>query len=320
MPHTGVGAETDLMRGVGPGEEELMKPNFAIVLVALLSAGIASCGNGGAPKGQVVAKVGKDEVTLLDLQGELAGFRAPNAEVRKAAERQALNSIIQRKLLAQAAEEKKIDKSPEFARLRERTNEALLVRTWQDQLVRAVPTPSLDEAQKFINEHPDIYGARKRLTIDGIRFTAPNDPTLAAALKPLNTLDEVRALLTERKIAFTGGAGELDAFAVDPRLVEQLMKLKPAEVFVLPQNNAVLVGSIVSMRTDPVPNDLAIRHATNYLKQTRVQETVQRQFGSVVQAGLKEVQYAKAFEPPKPPAKGAAKTPTPAAAAPAKSN
>ena len=296
-----------------------MNAKFTVAMVAVAFIGVASCGNGGKPKGQVVAKVGRDEVTVLDLQSELAGFKAPNAQIKKAAEQQALNSIIQRKLLVQAAEEKKLDKTPEFARLRERTDEALLVRTWQDQLVRAVPAPSPDEAQKFINEHPDIYGARKRMMIDGVRFTAPNDPTLAAALQPLNTLEEVRALLTARKIAFTNGSGELDAFTVDPRLVEQLIKLKPGEVFVLPQNNVVLVGTIASMRSDPVANNLAVRHASNYLKQNRMQQSVQRQFGSIVQAGLKEVQYAKAYEPAKPPAKAAARAPIPPAA-PAKSN
>ncbi len=296
-----------------------MNSKFAAAMALVALVGVASCGNGGQPKGQVVAKVGKDEVTVLDLQGEMGGFKAPNAQIRKAAEQQALNAIIQRKLLVEAAEDRKIDKSPEFSRQKERTNEALLVAAWQDQLVRAVPTPSLDEARKFINEHPDVYGARKRFMIDGLRFNAPNDPTLAAALQPLNTLDEVRALLAQRKIVFTSGSGELDAFSVDPRLVDQLIKLKPAEVFVLPQNNVVLVGTIAAARVDPVPDNLAVQHATNYLKQTRTQESVQRQFGAVIQSGMKDVQYSKAFEPAKPPAKGAPKAANPAAP-PAKPN
>ncbi len=298
-----------------------MNSKLAIALVAIASISVASCGNGGKPKGQVVAKVGKDEVTVLDLQSELGNFKAPNTQVRKAAEQQALNSIIQRKLLVKAAEERKLDKTPEFARLRERTNEALLVRSWQEQLVKAVPKPSADEVNKFIAEHPDLYGARKRLLVDGVQFAAPNDPTLAAALQPLNTLDEVRALLTARKLAFSNGSGELDAFRLDPRLVEQLLKLKPGEVFVLPQNNIVMVGTIASMRSDPVPNNLAVQHATNYMLQTRTQESVQRQFGSVVRAGLKDVQYAAAFEPAKPkaPAKAPAQAPA-APAVPAKSN
>lgn len=290
-----------------------MKSQFAVALAAVACVGLASCGDGGQPKGQVVAKVGKAEVTVLDLQGEMAGFHAPNATVRKQAEQRALNSIIQRKLLTQAAEKLKIDKTPEFARQKERVNEALLVKTWQDQLVHAVPAPSLDEAQQFVAQNPNLYNARKRFSIQAVRFNTPNDPTLAAALKPLNTLDEVRALLTERKIAFANTTGEIDAFATDPRLVDQLLKLKPGAVFVMPQGGAVLVGSITGVRTDPVANDLAIKHATAYLRQRRVQESVNRRFGSVVQQGLKTVKYAKGYEPPKPPAaKAATSAPTPA--------
>jgi peptidyl-prolyl cis-trans isomerase C len=289
-----------------------MKSQFAVALAAVACVGLTACGDGGQPKGQVVANVGKAEVTVQDLQGEMAGFHAPNATVRKQAEQQALNSIIQRKLLAQEAEKLKIDRTPEFARQKERVDEALVVRTWQDQLVHAVPTPSLDEAQQFVTQNPDLYSARKRFSVQGVRFNAPNDPTLAAALKPLNTLDEVRALLTERKIAFANTAGEVDAFATDPRLVDQLLKLKPGAVFVMPQGGAVLVGSITGVRIDPVANDLALKHATAYLRQRRVQESVNRRFGSVVQAGLKTVKYAKGYEPQKPaPANAAAPAPAP---------
>ena len=198
-----------------------MKWQIAVAATMTACIGLSACGNGGQPKGQVVAKVGKDEITALDLQGELGGFKAPNEQVRKAVEQRALGAIVERKLLAQAAHDQKLDKTPEFARLQERTDEALLVRSWQDKLVRAVPKPGVDEAQQFVNQHPDLYSARKRFAVDGVRFTAPNDPSLARALQPLNTLADVRALLTERKIPFSSGAGEIDAFTVDPRLVEQ---------------------------------------------------------------------------------------------------
>ena len=69
---------------------------------ALVAATLAGC-SGGEPKGQVVAKVGKEEVTLRDLQAELGGFKAPDAKTRKLAEQQALNQIIVRKSVANAA-------------------------------------------------------------------------------------------------------------------------------------------------------------------------------------------------------------------------
>jgi peptidyl-prolyl cis-trans isomerase C len=293
-----------------------MKSQFAVVLAAMACLGVSACGNGGQPKGQVVAKVGKEEVTVLDLQGALAGFRAPNATVRKAAEQQALNSIVERKILAQAARKQKLDKTPEFARQQRQLTETILVRDWQDRLVKAVPTPNAEEVQQFIAQHPDLYSARKIMSVDVVRFSPPNDPTLSRALQPLNNLDQVRALLTERKIPYQNAATQVDALAVDPRFMDQLLKLKADDVFIAPQaNNIVVVGHITGSRVDPVTNEVAVRHATEYLRRTRVQEAVQRQFGSVVAQGLKTVTYAKGYEPPKPPAKPAAAP----AAAPAKS-
>jgi len=297
-----------------------MKVQFAVALAAVACVGLASCGN-GEPKGQVVAKVGKDEITVLDLQAALAGFKAPDAKSRKAAEQQALGAIVQRKILAQAAHKQKIDKTPEFARLQEQTNEQLLVRTWQEQVVKAVPAPSPEDAQQFVDQHPDLYSARKKFAVEALRFNLPNDPTLGAALQPLHTMDEVRALLTARKIPFANGQTEIDALAVDPKFVEQLMRIKSDDVFAVPQNGVVLVGHIVSIREEPVANALALRHATNYLRQTRVQEAVSRRFGGVVAAGMKDVKFAKGYEMPKPGAAPAAKTPAagkaPAPAAPA---
>jgi hypothetical protein len=60
---------------------------------------------------------------------------------------------------------------------------------------------------------------------------------------------------------------------------------------------------------------VALRHATAYLRQLRIQEAVNRRFGGVVAAGLKDVKFAKGYELPKP-----AAAPKASAATPAKSN
>jgi EpsD family peptidyl-prolyl cis-trans isomerase len=298
-----------------------MNSRISVMLLALTCTVLASCGDKGEPKGQVVARVDKKEITVLDLQSELNGFQAPNPQIRKAAEQQALNGIIQRKLLAEAAQKQKIDKTPEFARQRQKMEEALLVKTWEDQLARAVPAPSPEEIQKFVNEHPDIYAQRKRISIVGLRFAQPTDPAIFKALQPLNTLPDVQALLTAHNIPFREADGEIDAFAVDPRFVEQIMKLKPDAVFVVPQNGLLMVGRISGMKIDPVPPEIANKHAANYLRSQRTRESLQKTFGSVVFNGLKEVKYNKAYAPPakpaaKPVAAGAAPPLTPAATAP----
>lgn len=294
-----------------------MNVRIAMSLAVIAGLGLASCdklGGGSRPTGQVVAKVGKDEITVLDLQTELGGFKAPDARTRKAAEQQALNAIIQRKIIAEQARKEKIQKTPEFARLEKRTNELLLAKSWQDKLVRAVPAPSLDEAQTFIAQHPDIYSARKRILVEGMRF-ASNDRTLGAALQPLKTLEEVQALLVARKIPFQPGTSEIDALAVDPRFIDQLLKLPSGEVFVVPQGNTAWAARIKEIKVDPVPTNIAIQHATQYLRMQRTQQAVGRQASAILAAAKDEVKYNKAYEPPKPPAPAkAGKTPATAPA------
>jgi peptidyl-prolyl cis-trans isomerase C len=297
-----------------------MKSQFAVALAAVACLGLGSCGDGGQPKGQVVAKVGKSEITVLDLQSELNGFKAPDAATRKIAERQALNSIVQRKILANAARKLKIDKTPEYAREQEKMNDSLLVRSWQARLVKAVPTPTPEDAQQFVNEHPDIYAARKIYSVEAIRFPRPNDPTLAKALQPLDTLDQVRAVLTDRKIPFSNGNVQIDAFATDPRIVEQLTKLKPNDIFILPQGNVVLVGHVTGAKIDAVANNQALKQATEYLRQRRAQEAVTRQFASAIGAAKKDVKFSKGYElpTPTPPTAPGAATGAPAPQSPAK--
>lgn len=285
----------------------------SLLMVVAASIALCSCG-GGAPKGQVVAKIDKDEITVLDLQTEMNGYVAPNPQARKAAEQAALNAIIQRKLVVRAAEEQKLTKSPEFARAKERAEELFVVSYWQDRLAKAVPTPSKEEARKFVTEHPDLYSARKVIGVEGIAF-AGADKALIDGLRPLKTLDEVRALLVSRNIPHGNRNAQLDALQADPRMVEQLLKLPPNEVFVIPQNNQILVGRVAQVNVAPVPDNIAMQHATQYLKATRTREAIGRNFGSITTAGRKDVEYNKAYEPPKTAPAGKAAPPAKAAPA-----
>lgn len=269
--------------------------SLAVSACLLLSA----CGD-KEPKGQVVATFDGKEITATELRNELGSFQAPNAQVRKEAEQQALNNILSRKALAQAAEKAGVAKTPEFAQQEKAVHEALLVRSWQAQIAKLTPEPSKVEADKFIAEHPDMYAARKVWVVDQLSFPRPTDPSVAEAMRPLKTLEDVSALLTSRNIPSRRAEGEIDALGLDPRFTAQIVKLPPGEVFVVPNGNVLVANRIRETRVVPVTGDQAVRHATALLKNQRTREAIQRQFSSVVAASKKEIKYAKAYEPPQP--------------------
>jgi peptidyl-prolyl cis-trans isomerase C len=290
-----------------------MKLGMRLALIGLASLSLAACGK-KEPSGQVIATVGGDEITAIDLRNEMKGFSATDPAVRKAAERQALENIVARRVLAKAAKKAKIDKSPDYAQQEGRVKEALLVQVWQTQLADSVPAPSTEEIQRFIDQHPDYYAAHKIWTVDQIRMPRVNNPTVLEGLRPLKTLPEIEAFLTANKIPSTKGATQVDVLTLPPELLTQIQKLPPGEIFVLPAQNLLLVNQIRETREVPFTGSGANNHARQFLLNTRKREVLQRQFGSLVQQGKKDVKYAKGFEPPAPPKAGSK---PPAKAAPA---
>ncbi len=282
-----------------------------VLLVASACLVLGGCGDKNKqPTGQVIATVKGKEITAIDLRNELNGFTTTDPNIRKVAEQQALNAIISRKVLAQAAIKAKVDKSPEFAQQQVRMNETMLVQSWQNQLVKAVPAPSKEETDKFIADHPDLYANHKVFDVDQVRFARPTDPSMLAAFKPLKSLTEVSALLASRGVGFQTAHAQLDSLTLDPRVVDQLIKLPPGEVFVVPLGNMLVANEIRSTHVEPLPPGQAVKHATGILKSQRTQESLERQFGSVMAAAKKDITYAKAYQPPAPPKPAAAAAPT----------
>ncbi len=292
-----------------------MKNQPAMAAALLASLTLAACGGSKTPSGQVVATVDKEEVTAIDLRNELGGFNPPDAATRKLAEQRALDQIVTRKLLAQAAEKAKIDKTPEFAQQEARMREALLVQLWQNQIAKAVPQPANDEAQRFVNEHPELYANRQILVGTQIR-TGALPPAVVQQMQPLKTLPEIEALLTANKVRFQKGNFRFDPLSTDPRLSSQIAKLPMGEVFVVPTGQFLAISQASSTEPAPFTGPQALQHATQVLKVQRTQEAVQRQFGSVVSQGKAKVEYAKAYKPA-PPAKAAPKAGAAPAAKPA---
>jgi EpsD family peptidyl-prolyl cis-trans isomerase len=298
------------------GWGRFMRRKAGFALAAMVVLAVAGCGKDKAPTGQVVATVDGDEITSVELRNEMRGFNPPTPEIRKAAERQALESIINRKLLAKAADKAGATKTPAYAQEKERMEETLVVQTWQNQLVNAVPQPSREEVDQFIAANPDMYAARKVFVVDQLRFPRITDPEMVKALQPMKSLGEVAAYLGSRRIPSQAAQGEIDALSLDPRVLKQIVALPAGEIFVVPANNLMVANAIRETKVVPVPTAQAMKHATAFIRNQRARESVQRQFASVVQAGKKEVVYSKAYQPA-PPAKAAPKAAGAPAPAPA---
>lgn len=273
----------------------------SVVLAGFACAVLAACGD-KTPKGQVVATVHGDEITRTQLQEEIrqSGAQGNTPEARKQLEQAVLQSIVARKALADAARKEGIEKTPEFAMLRDRAVEGLLVQSYQERLVKSVPAISADEARAFMDANPDVFAQRKIFVVDQIRTPRPADPRLLERLRPLNTMEEVASLLRAENMPFQRGGDTIDAVGTDPNVVRQMVALPPAEVFVIPLPGGLLINEIKETRVQPFTGEQAVRYAQQTLATQRRGEVVNKQFASVVTGAKDKIAYAKGFEPPKP--------------------
>jgi len=294
-----------------------MSKRLAISTMCAAAALLAGC-HKGAPEGQVAAIVNGDEVTLQELNTEIQASNIPQGMDKKAAQQQALQHIVDRKLLLGAARDKKIDKSPEFQAQKQRADELLLAQTYAKQQLAAVPVPNDSDIQKFMSEHPNAFSNREALQLDQIRFRpTPGDLKRLAVIQQDHSLDAVAAHLNSLGIKFDRVKAGLDTAQVPTDLIKAINGLPPGEPFVLPTNGIITVNTVIGHQAIPSDSAQARQSAVGAWRQQQFTKLISDQLKSM-RDGAK-ITYQNGFAPPadakKPGAPAAVGAPAAAGAA-----
>jgi len=266
---------------------------------------LSSCGKGssdkeGLAKGQVVATVNGEDVTIYELGTELQGLSLPPGEGRKKAEQVALQRILDRKILADIARERKLDKTPEYLLQTRRANEQLLVDLLQQKEAAKVPASTSEDAEKFIAANPWMFAQRKLLVIDQIQFPMPADRKALMAYRPLKTLDEVEQKLVSDGIEYRRVPTSLDTMQMPSAMVKSIMDLPAGEVFVVPASGSLTANRIVDVRPTPLSGADAMKVAREILRRQKMASKAAAEFEPLLAAAREKITYKVGYAPPKP--------------------
>lgn len=280
-----------------------MKRGLTMVLLLATAGLVGACNKegGSAPTGQVVATVDGEEITANELNLELAGAQMPQDPKQQQALRNAvLQTIVNRHIVAKAARDQGLDKSPEAAVQRQKLEDLAVIQSLEKSLAGSVPTPSREEAQRYVSEHPNSFAERKIYVVDQI-ISAPVPQPLLQQLQPLKTLPDIKTFLASNRIPHQAGVATIDGASADPELIGRIAQLPAGEVFVVPNQNGLLINQIRESRTDPFTGDRAINTAMAIIKRKRTQEAVGKRIQQILQEGAAKVQYADGYKPePRP--------------------
>jgi EpsD family peptidyl-prolyl cis-trans isomerase len=292
-----------------------------ILVAAAASLSLGGCDKvkhllGGKPSGQVVATVDGQEITTLELKAEMGGFAARDAKVQKAAEQQALQQIILRRLAAEEAKKQKLDKTPDYTIQVKRGEETLLAQAYERKLLQGLPPPTQREAENFVADHPDQFANRRILALDEI--AAPMSRLDPKKYDPLKTLDEIKHQLDTDNVPYQEASGQLDTLTTPPATVAALGRLPPNAAFVLSQRGGVVVfARKAGEKVEPFKGDLATNYAMRVLGQQKQGDVLRGKLEALRKASESKIVYSPGFKPPAQPAGPGATPPAGAAAPPA---
>lgn len=256
---------------------------------------LTACNSASEPTGQVVATVNGKEITSTQLDAEMGPLRAGSTEEQQQMRRAALQQIINRYLLADAAEKQELANTPTGAIAKQKAEQIAYVALLQRSLGRDVPTVSTDEVQQFILDNPDLFSARKIFLVEQIAIIAPR-ANIIKELEPLTTFDQVQAVLSKYNLPTRTSMGVIDALTMEPGAVRQIAALKPNEIFLLPKDGNFTVNQIRETRVEPVTGEIATKVASDLLQSARTNQQIYSRLSEILRDGMKTVRYNKALD------------------------
>lgn len=245
--------------------------------------------------GQVAAVVNDEEITQQEINSELAALQIPDTADKEIVQQQALNRIVERRLLAQAAKEDGLDSSQEYLIRERQLQDSLLVQLLGEKLKRTTNPPEQAELDQYIADNPTTFADRKVYKVDRIQFPAPADMSVLSPLENDHSMTEVANRLNGMGIEFRRDEGQIDSAAIGPERLDQLLALPPGEPFVIPEKGIVTIGVITGERIVPLEGEDARTLALRVVQSQKVQDAVRQR---LEQARAKaEITYQSGFEP-----------------------
>jgi hypothetical protein len=219
-------------------------------LLALLSClALVSCDK-EAPKGQVIAVVNGEEITVAELNYE-AGVRNLRIEDDAALRRALVRELVERRLLVDQAAAAGLDRTPEFILAERRQRDILLAQQLIEQ-GNDQKTPSPADVRAFIESKPRIFSERVVADVQLFRLPAGGG-AVGGTLRSAPSREELAAtLFRARNVARPIVETWDSADPANPLASGEVAPIAD-RVFRLERNGEVFVGTIARLSAHPVP-------------------------------------------------------------------
>jgi EpsD family peptidyl-prolyl cis-trans isomerase len=241
-------------------------------IVVLLLTGLSACGGDKEKKpSQSLARVGGEEITVLQLNEELLRANVQAAQ-QAAARKQLLESLIDRQLLLNEAAKDKLDRDLKVVQAIERAKALIIAQAYMQKQLVAPVKPSAAQVAEYYQGNPSFFSARKQFDMRQVMIATKDiTPEAKAAMDGAKSLEEFVAWLEAHKVGFARAQLSRSSSDLPPELAGKLLTMNKGQLFVVREGERSMVLTIVEIKDAPVSLETAAPQIEQFLmnKQTK---------------------------------------------------
>ncbi len=290
---------------------------LAVVATAALFVGCGEKKDKAAS--QTAAKVGKDEITVHQINFVLQQQRNLRPEQTDAATRQILDRLIEQQLALQKVDELKLDRDPRVVQQLEAARREILARAYIEKVGEAAPKPTAEEIKKYYDDKPELFRERRVYSIQEIAVEARPDQVqeLRAKLSDAKSINEFVDYLKAAGLRFSGNQAVRAAEQLPFNTLEAMSKMKDGQAMVVPSPTGATVIVLAGSRMQPATEEQSRPAIEQFLLNERKRKLVEEDMKTLRAAA--KVEFVGKFAEAAASAPVAAPAASPAPPAPAAS-
>lgn len=232
---------------------------------------LVGCDSKEKKLGQSLVKVNGEEVTIHQLNGELAALGA-TGNVPAESKKVMLEALIDRELFQQEAVKTKLDRSPEVLRALERAKSQILVQAYMQSKLAAIK-PSKAEIEDYQRKHPELFSQRKLFKGQDIAIASKDlIGDVKSAIDAGKSFSDMKILLDSKGIKYQVLKSARTTADLPMDIVSKWQGLQAGQVAIVPQEPRSILVFIEEVKDAPVSGDQALSQIENFLMVTRRQE------------------------------------------------
>lgn len=253
-----------------------------VTAVALLVGGCKE--DEKKPASQVAAKVNKEEISVHQINQQLA--RAPNLtpEQAKEASQQVLSRLVDQELMVQQAVESKLDREPRTVQAIEAARRDILSRAYLDKIAAALPKPGEQDVKEYYAKHPELFAERRIFNFNEIAIRAKSDEVLSGLQERLGkakSLAEIADWLKQQKLPFSANNATKAAEQLPMELLPRFHQMKDGQIGMIPGRDSILLVQLAASRPEPMDEKAATPFIQQFIFNQRKVEAADKELKSL---------------------------------------